>query len=62
MFYTNTRSPVNPDYPRRVLALLEAYLYAGLWGLLSRPRGGRLASTRLGRWVERKAAREREPA
>jgi len=45
-----------------VIALIEAYLYAGIWSFLSRPRvGQRLAHTRFARWVERKAnEQERE--
>jgi len=43
-------------YSRRVFALVEAYLYAGIWSFLSSPRlGQRLATTRSGRWIERKA-------
>ena len=39
-----------------VFALVEAYLYAGIWSLLSGPRfGQRFAASRFGRWVEQKA-------
>jgi hypothetical protein len=42
-----------------VFALVEAYLYAGIWSVLSGPRlGQRLAATRFGRWIERKASRK----
>jgi hypothetical protein len=39
-----------------MLAFIEATLYGGLWSFLSGPRfGQRLAASRFGRWVERKA-------
>lgn len=45
-----------------MFALVEAYLYAGIWSFFSGPRlGQRLATTRFGRWIEHKA-NDQEPS